>query len=412
MTTIIPIDQGRLWKRHMAMAQIGALPGGGVNRPALSQGDAQARSLLARWAEELGFSVETDPIGNLFVHRPGADDSLPPVLAGSHLDTQPTGGKFDGAFGVLAAFEALQAIHEAGIVTRRPIEVVSWTNEEGSRFQPGCSGSSAFTGAVPLEKHLDAVDRDGISARDALAAVLSTERGMPVRPLGFPIAAFMECHIEQGPRLEEAGLSVGIVTGIQGSRWFAIEVRGDEAHAGTTPRRNRRDALSAAIAMVAALERLMFDEEDKVRFTVGRFEVLPGSPNTIPGRVFFTIDFRHPEASTLKRLGDQVEAVCRAHAGPCAVTITETFHSLPADFDARVIGAMRTAADRLGIPTLDLASGALHDAKFLQDVCPSGMIFVPCEKGISHNEAENAKPEDLAAGTRVLAEALVILANA
>src|SRR5918994_1481499 len=180
MTTLILIDQGRLWKRHMAMAQIGAMPNGGVNRPALSQGDAHARSLLAHWAEELGFSVETDPIGNLFIHRPGTDETLAPVVAGSHLDTQPTGGKFDGAFGVLAAFEALQAIHEAGIPTRHPIEVVSWTNEEGSRFQPGCSGSSAFTGAVPLEKHLDAVDRDGITARDALAAVLSTERGMPV----------------------------------------------------------------------------------------------------------------------------------------------------------------------------------------------------------------------------------------
>ncbi|UEM06400.1 Zn-dependent hydrolase [Skermanella rosea] len=412
MTSIPYIDEARLWKRHMAMAKIGALPGGGVNRPALSPGDAQSRSLLARWAEELGFSVATDPIGNLFVRRPGTDDSLAPVMSGSHLDTQPTGGKFDGAFGVLAAFEALQAIHEAGIVTKRPIEVVSWTNEEGSRFQPGCSGSSAFTGAIPLDRILAAVDRDGIAARDALAAVLASERGMAVRPLGFPVAAYLECHIEQGPRLEEAGIPVGIVTGIQGSRWFAVEVLGDEAHAGTTPRRNRRDALVGAVAMVSALERLMHDEEDRVRFTVGRFEVQPGSPNTIPGRVFFTIDFRHPEASTLKRLGDQVDAVCRAHAGPCAVTIEETFHSLPTEFDQTVVAAMRGAAERLGIRTLDLSSGALHDAKFLQDVCPSGMLFVPCEGGISHNEAENAKPSDLADGTRVLAEALVTLANA
>ncbi|EWY36220.1 hypothetical protein N825_29290 [Skermanella stibiiresistens SB22] len=412
MTRIPYIDEARLWKRHMAMAKIGALPGGGVNRPALSPGDAQSRSLLARWGDELGFSVATDPIGNLFLRRAGTDDSLPPVISGSHLDTQPTGGKFDGAFGVLAAFEALQAIHEAGVVTKRPIEVVSWTNEEGSRFQPGCSGSAAFTGAVPLDQILQAVDRDGISARDALAAVLASERGMPVRPLGFPVAAYLECHIEQGPRLEDAGVPVGIVTGMQGSRWFAVEILGDEAHAGTTPRRNRRDALTAAIAMVSALERLMFDEEDLVRFTVGRFEVQPGSPNTIPGRVFFTIDFRHPEASTLKRLGDQVDAVCRAHANPCTVTIIETFNSQPAEFDPAVIAAMRGAAERLAIPTMDLSSGALHDAKFLQDVCPSGMIFVPCERGISHNEAENAKPADLAAGARVLAEALVTLANA
>jgi N-carbamoyl-L-amino-acid hydrolase len=405
------VDKARLWQRHMDMAAIGALPRGGVNRPALSADDGRARRQLVDWAVGLGFTAATDPIGNLFIRRAGRRDDSAPVLTGSHLDTQPTGGKFDGAFGVLAGLEALQALNDAGIETERPIELVAWTNEEGSRFQPGCAGSSVFAGAMTLDQALAVVDRDGRSVRDALAVLRAGEPDIPERPLGFPVAAYLEAHIEQGPRLEAAGIPVGIVTAIQGSRWFTVEVTGEEAHAGTTPHRNRRDALAAAIAMIAALERLMYDDEDQVRFTVGRMEVHPGSPNTIPGRVLFTIDFRHPEALTLKRLGDQVEAVCRAHAGACTVTVAETFHSQPVEFAPELTAALRLSAERLGIPIRNLPSGALHDAKFLGEVCPSAMIFVPCERGISHNEAENAHPTDLAAATRVLAETLVTLAG-
>ncbi|HSK42065.1 MAG TPA: Zn-dependent hydrolase [Arenibaculum sp.] len=405
------IDEARLWARHMEMATYGALPHGGVNRQALSPEEGRARRRLTDWARASGFTVSGDAAGNLFVRREGRSAGKAPVVTGSHLDSQPTGGKFDGAYGVLAGFEVLQAMNDAGIETDRPIEVVSWLNEEGSRFQPGCFGSMVFAGRMDLDRALSACDRDGVVAREALAAIHAGESDIPMRPLGFPVHAYIEAHIEQGPLLEEAGVPVGVVTGIQGTRWFAVEVSGEEAHAGTMPHRYRKDALVSALAMVSALQRLMADERDIVRFTVGRFEVSPGSPNTVPGRVFFTVDFRHPDAHTLKRLGDQVEAVCRAHAGPCTVGVEETFHSLPCAFDAGVVAAVREAAGGLGIPTLELPSGANHDAKFLAEVCPAGMIFVPCERGISHNEAEMAKPADLAAGARVLAEALVRLAG-
>lgn len=405
------VDEHRLWSRHMEMARHGALGRGGVDRQALSAEDGAARHQLAGWARALGFRVFTDVVGNLFVRREGLEPGLEPVLTGSHLDTQPTGGKFDGAYGVLAGLEVLEAMNDAGIATRRPIEVVAWTNEEGSRFQPGCLGSSVFAGHRSVDSALAVRDRDGISVGDALAAIRAGEPDMPTRPVGFAVHAYVEAHIEQGPVLETAGTPVGIVTGIQGTRWFAIEVLGEEAHAGTMPRRHRKDAFAAAVAMVGALDRLMHDEDDVVRFTIGRFEVSPGSPNTVPGRVFFTIDFRHPDAHTLKRLGDQVQAVCRAHAGPCSVGIEETFHSLPCAFDSMVVDTVRAAVRDLGIAAMELPSGANHDARFLAGICPTAMIFVPCERGVSHNEAENASPPDLAAGARILAETLVRLAD-
>lgn len=410
-TAAAAVDEARLWARHMDMARFGALPRGGVNRQALSPEEGQARRRLAEWAGARGFAVSTDAAGNLFVRREGRDPSLAPVLAGSHLDSQPTGGKFDGAFGVLAAFEALEALEEAGVETERAVEAVSWTNEEGSRFQPGCLGSGAFAGSMALDRALDATDRNGVAARAALEAMLAAEPDFARRPLGFPVHAYLEAHIEQGPVLERAGLPVGVVTGIQGARWFAVEVTGEEAHAGTMPLSLRKDALVAATGMLGALRELMRDPEDVVRFTVGRFEVFPGAPNTVPGRVFFTIDFRHPDAATLARLGDRVEATCRERAGGCAVAVTETFHSLPCTFDPKAVGAVRRAVQGLGLRSMELPSGATHDAKFIAAVCPAAMVFVPCERGISHNEAENASPADLAAGTRVLAEALVELAN-
>ncbi|HZH26013.1 MAG TPA: M20 family metallo-hydrolase [Azospirillaceae bacterium] len=411
MSVADAVNTGRLWRRHMDMAQIGALPNGGVNRPALSPLDAAARLKLVEWGRALGLSAAQDPIGNLFLRRPGRLSRAPVVLTGSHLDTQPKGGKFDGAYGVLAGLEALQAMDDAGVETRRPIELVAWTNEEGARFQPGCAGSAAFAGLVPLERLLAAVDRDGVVVRDALATVLASQPDLPIRALGQPVHAYLEAHIEQGPRLEREGCAIGVVTAIQGARWFAVEVTGEEAHAGTTPEVSRRDALVAALEMVAALRRVMHDPDDAVRFTVGRFDVRPGAPNTIPGQVFFTIDFRHPDAATLGRLGDQVEEVCRRHAGPCAVTVVETDTSPPVVFDAGVMDRIRAAAVRLGLPSLDMPSGAGHDARSLAALCPTGMIFVPCERGISHNEAESAAPEDLAAGAKVLAEVLVELAE-
>ncbi len=405
------IDETRLWQRHMAMARFGARADGGVDRQALSAEDIAARRQLIAWAEARGFACAVDPIGNLFVRRAGSARDLPPVLTGSHLDSQPTGGKFDGTYGVLAGLEALEALEDLKIATRRPIEAVAWTNEEGSRFQPGAMGSAAFVGRVQLDALRAAVDRAGVRLGDALDQTLTATPGVARRALGFPVAAYVESHIEQGPLLEAEGKVIGAVTGIQGSRWFAVEVVGEEAHAGTTPLKARKDALKAATAMVAALEELMADDADVVRFTVGRFEVSPNSPNTVPGRVFFTVDFRHPDPMVLRRLGDRIAATCRDHARGCAVTVTPTFDAPPTHFAPQVVALVSAAAARLGLPHRDIFSGAFHDAKFLAEVAPTGMIFVPCARGISHNPAESAQPAHLAAGARVLAEVLAELAD-
>lgn len=406
------IDQDRLWRRHVDMAKIGGTPKGGVNRQALSPEDAGARRLLCRWAAERGYSVFVDDVGNLFVRRPGTDNAAAPVMSGSHMDSQPTGGRFDGMYGVLAAFEALEAMDDAGLRTTRPIEAVAWTNEEGSRFQPGTMGSAIFVGAKKLADVLDIVDTAGVRVGDALRETLAATPAAVHRPFGMAVAGYVEAHIEQGPRLELAHKPIGVVTGIQGSRWFTVEIRGEEAHAGTTPLAARKDALRSAVAMVDRLQELMRDPTDTVRFTVGRFEVAPGSPNTVPGHVLFTIDFRHPEEAVLARLGDQVEPICRELAGACEVTVVETARNPPTWFDRRVVDLVADAADRLKMPHMELFSGAGHDARYLAPICPSGMVFVPCARGISHNEAEDADPADLASGARVLAAVLHQLANA
>jgi N-carbamoyl-L-amino-acid hydrolase len=411
MSLASAVNGDRLWRRHMELAQIGATARGGVNRQALSPEDGKARARLLGWAQARGFFAGVDPIGNLFLRRPGTEEEAAPILTGSHLDTQPTGGKFDGIYGVLAGLEALEAMSDYGLATRRPIDLVVWTNEEGSRFPPTTMGSAVFVGALPLDRALSTKDAAGISVRDALAQTLAAAPVEGRRPLGFPIAAYVEAHIEQGPILEANHKVIGAVTAIQGLRWFSIEVEGQAAHAGTTPRRRRRDALSAAVAMVTALEQLMRDDADTVRFTVGRFEVAPNSPNTVPARTFFTVDFRHPDAATLARLGDQVAVVCRANAKGCAVRVDETIRSEPVTFSPRVVSSVAAAARRLGSAHMEIVSGATHDAKFMAQRCPAGMIFIPCRDGASHCEEEEARPDHMAAGARVLAEVLFELAN-
>ncbi len=405
------VNEQRLWQRHMEMAKIGETPKGGVNRQALTPEDVRARALLADWAAELGFEFAMDEIGNMFVHRQGTERDAAPVMTGSHIDTQPSGGRFDGIYGVLAGLEALQAVEDAGLATRRPLEAVVWTNEEGSRFMPGCMGSSVFAEPGLLEQMLCSEDMDGVTVTKALTELGVAMPAVRARPLGGEVAAFIEAHIEQGPELEATNNTIGVVTGIQGTRRFLIEVHGEDAHAGTTPRKRRKDALSAAVAMVAGLERLMYDEHDTVRFTVGRFVVSPNAPSVVPGHVAFTIDFRQPEQEVLTRLGDQVEAVCRENTKACAVKVSETSRTEPTKFEGPVPDTIFSVAKRLGVPHMHIFSGASHDAQNLFKVCPTGMIFVPCEKGISHNEAENATPYDLATGARVLAEVMVEIAN-
>ncbi|MBM3599616.1 MAG: M20 family metallo-hydrolase [Alphaproteobacteria bacterium] len=406
------VDESRLWQRHMDMARLGATPKGGVRRLALDDNDNKARALLVEWGKPRGFTAALDPIGNLFIRRSGSEATAAPVLSGSHTDTQPSGGRFDGIYGVLAAFEALEAIDAAGIVTRRPIEAAVWTCEEGgARFPTGTMGSSAFAGHRSLDLALADEDGAGTTVAEALKSTRSALPGVAERPLGFEVAAFVEAHIEQGPILEAEGKTIGIVTGIQGARRFRIEIDGEDGHAGTMPHRKRRDALKAAVSMIHALEALFDDPNDVVRFTIGRLVIKPDAPAVIPGHAMFTIDFRHPEEKVLARLGDQVAGICAANRRGCEVKVVEYSNTKPILFSGLVPDAIGRAARRQGLSHMAIHSGAGHDAMHLFHVAPTGMIFVPCWRGISHNETEDAKSADLAAGARVLAEVLVDLAN-
>ena len=405
------VDGERLWRRLMALAQFGALPKGGVNRQALSDEEIAARGELVRWGEAIGLKAYTDSAANLFLRLDGADPDLPPVLVGSHIDSQPTGGKFDGAYGVLAALEGVEAIKAAGLQPRRSIEVVAWMNEEGSRFAPGMMGSAVFAGARKLEDILPIKDKAGTTVASALNHVLSSAPQLPQRPPAWVPAAFLEAHIEQGPILEVSGKAVGVVTGIQGKRTFRVEVEGEENHAGTSPRSERRDALVAAVAVLNALHNAMWDAEDVVRFTVGMFTVSPNAPSVVPAHVTFSIDLRHPDPDVLRQLGDMIAPICQEAQQRCRVAVTELLHDPPLVFPDAIRTELSTVARELGVPSMEMSSGAGHDARYLHYICPTGMIFIPCKDGISHNEAESITPQDAAAGARVLAEAMFRLAN-
>ena len=405
------VDQHRLWQRHGEMARIGAIPGNGVNRAAFSKDDIAARKLLISWARARNFIVAMDAIGNLFIRRAGTDPHAAPVMTGSHMDSQPRGGRFDGIYGVLAGLEALEAIDRAGVATRHPVELVAWSNEEGGRFPPCTMGSAVYTGARALGDFLDVKDDEGIALKDALAQTLAATPATEKREPNAPAAAYIEAHIEQGPLLEQEGKTIGVVTGIQGLRWFNIEVIGETAHAGTTPLGRRKDALRETIAAINALHELTRDASDTLRFTIGRMLVTPNSPNSVPSHVMFSVDVRHPEPATIACLGEAIEPTVRKAAQHCSVKVTPTLHDDPCAFDPAVVDCVERAAQTLKLAHRRMASGASHDAMYMARVCPTGMIFVPCEKGISHNEAENARPEDLTAGARVLTAVLLELAN-
>jgi beta-ureidopropionase / N-carbamoyl-L-amino-acid hydrolase len=406
------VSEARLGERLAAMAEIGATGRGGVNRQALTPEEIKARQLFVRWGLELGLEPLIDDMGNLFLRRAGSGGDAAPVVAGSHLDSQPTGGRFDGTYGVLAALEAVQALDGLGIKTAAPVEVAAWTNEEGARFSPGCLGSKVFADPGRLPDLLAVKDLGGVSVADALAAARRAVPEARRRPLGVPVKAYIEAHIEQGPVLEAQGKTIGVVTGIAGRRHFRVEVKGEEAHAGTTPPSRRRDALAAALRMIAGLERVMADPSETVRFTVGRLVVSPNAPSVVPGAVLFTVDFRHPEESAWRRLGDQVPEICKANAGRCAVTVTEISTTRPIAFTGVVRDTIEAVTRRLELSWMPILSGAGHDAENLALLCPTGMLFVPCERGISHNESENAALADLTAGTRVLGAVIAEIAGA
>lgn len=419
-TTIAPnavaaVSEARQWDRLMQMARLGAFRGQdgaeGVNRACLTPLDREARRLLIGWGAAIGLAPAVDALGNLFLRAEGTEPGLAPVLAGSHMDSQPAGGRFDGIWGVVAALEAVQALREAGVATRRPIEVVAWTNEEGGRFAPGCMGSMAYAGHSAPDTWDAVTDSQGVTFGDALREHLAAEADLPRRALGGAPHAYVEAHIEQGPQLEAAGLDIGIVTGIQGSRWFLVELLGASAHAGTAPVSMRRDAVQDMVRAITALNALMADPADVVRFTVAKIEVEPNSSNSVAERVRFTIDFRHPEAAVLLGRGDAIEATIRDAVKHCAVTVTERFHALPVEFHPAVTGAVERAAAAQGLGAVRMPSGAFHDAQFMVPLCPSGMIFIPSLRGVSHNPAEYSSPKQLAKGTRVLAQVLAELAR-
>jgi N-carbamoyl-L-amino-acid hydrolase len=353
-----------------------------------------------------------DDFGNIFVRREGTERNLDPVVSGSHSDTQPNGGRFDGIYGVLAAFEALEAIDDAGIATRRPIEAVIWTAEEAdAQFGVGCLGSQAYADPSKLAKLMEIRDNQNVPVKKALAELMANHASVGHRAFKSPIAYYVEAHIEQGPELEARDKTIGIVTAIQGHRSFKVRVTGEPGHAGNTPERLRKDALVAAMEVFSELRKVFNDPSDVVRFTVGEMDVVPNAMAVIPGSVTFTIDFRHPDPETLRSLGDRITVVARENAGKCDVTVSELRHSSPVVFKGPVPEAILKAVESLDYSYMALPSGAGHDARYIAELAPTGMIFIPCWRGISHNEAENAKLSDMVAGTRVLANTLVELAN-
>lgn len=405
-------DATRLLARLRTLARIGARPEGGVNRQAFTDGDIAARKLMLDWAAEIGLAPSTDAAGNLFLRlsAPGLDDR-PPVLSGSHLDTQPAGGWLDGAYGVVAAVEALQRIRESGVALARPLEAVAWVNEEGCRFHPGLMGSTAFAGKGDIAAWSAQADDAGVTLADALAALKASSPDVSSRVPGRDLFAVVEAHIEQGPILESESATIGAVDAVQGLYWLQVTVDGMAGHAGTAPLAGRRDALLAAARMIAALSVALHDPDDVTRFTVGRIVAHPNSPNTVADRVTFTIDLRHPDLAELARCRRTIEDVCRAEAGPCGHRIAVSEHLEPVRFDAAVVAAVAAAARDLGHVPRPMVSGATHDAAVLAAIAPTAMIFVPCEEGLSHHPAENASDQVLAAGADVLATVLARLAS-
>jgi beta-ureidopropionase / N-carbamoyl-L-amino-acid hydrolase len=400
------INSERLWQSLMELAQLGATVKGGVCRLALTDLDRQARDLFVRWCEDAGCTVTVDGVGNIFARRPGCNAALPPVMTGSHIDTQPTGGKFDGCFGVLAGVEVLRTLNDLGVQTEAPLEVVVWTNEEGSRFAPCMMGSGVFAEKFTLEETLAKRDAEGISVGEALNAI---GYAGPRAVTGHAVGAYFEAHIEQGPILEDQGKTIGVVLGALGQKWFDLTLKGVEAHAGPTPMHLRKDALVGAAAVVAAVNRVALEHQPHACGTVGCLQAYPGSRNVIPGEVRMTLDFRHLEPARLDSMIEEVrgviDATCAKHGLSFELTPTADFP--PLYFDQGCVEAVRAAAAGLGLSHMDIVSGAGHDAIFLAELGPAGMIFVPCEGGISHNEIENAAPDDLAAGCAVLLRAML-----
>lgn len=408
-TAVLPevrVNGDRLWQSLMELAKIGATQKGGVCRLTLTDLDRQGRDLVIGWAREAGLSVTIDKIGNVFMRRAGKNNALPPIMTGSHIDTQPTGGKFDGNFGVLAGLEVIRTLNDYDIETEAPVELAFWTNEEGSRFVPVMMGSGVFANIFSLEHAYAATDIEGKTVRDELEKIgyIGTET-----PGDHPIGAYFESHIEQGPILEDEGITIGVVQAVLGIRWYDCVVTGMEAHAGPTPMALRKDAMQVAAKIMQEVVAIAHRFGPHGRGTVGMVQVFPNSRNVIPGQVKFSIDFRNMTDA----LVDEMDAAIRAFAKQTeaetgltiAIQLVSDYPAVPFHPDCK--DAVRRAADKLGYSNMDIVSGAGHDAVYMAGLAPTGMIFIPCKDGISHNEIEDTLPEQVTAGANVLLHAML-----
>jgi N-carbamoyl-L-amino-acid hydrolase len=392
------INGKRLWDSLMEMAQFGATEKGGCNRLAATELDGQARDLFISWCKACGCEISIDCIGNIFARRNGLNNELPAVATGSHLDTQPTGGKFDGVFGVLAGVEVLRTLHENDIQTEAPMEFTVWTNEEGSRFQPAMQGSGVYVGRFDVETELNKTDVNGIRLKDELEKI--GYRG-EAEPGSRRFGAFFETHIEQGPILEDQEKTIGVVRLGQGIRWYNVTVKGQESHSGTTPMYLRSDAMVASAQIMAEVEEIAYRFENGLG-TVGFVQVFPNSRNVIPGEVTFSIDLRNPDPDVLAQMDTALTDFCESLAKErqLEIDVDNFWYFAPVKFSAS--DDVKKAAVALGYSHMDIYAGAGHDACYMADIVPTGMIFTPCENGISHNEIENTSPQECEAGANVL----------
>jgi N-carbamoyl-L-amino-acid hydrolase len=400
----VRINGQRLWDSLMEMGKIGGTPKGGCKRLTLTDVDKQGRELFRAWCEQAGCSLKIDEMGNMFAHRAGVEDDLPPVVLGSHLDTQPTGGKFDGVLGVLGALEVVRSLNDLKIKTRYPIEVANWTNEEGSRFAPAMISSGVFAGVYTKEFAYSRLDPDGKKLGDELARI-GFKGSEPVG--GRPVHAYFELHIEQGPILEDEGYDVGIVTHGQGQRWYELKLTGFESHAGSTPMPVRKDALLGAARVVELVNAIGLSKAPLGVSTCGMINAYPNSRNVIPGEVFLACEFRHPIDATLSEMDAALHEGVKAIADKIGLTydLKQVFYYAPVPFDAECIAAVRRAAQRFGYSHRDIVAGAGHDACYMARVTPTSMVFTPCVDGVSHNESEDIKLEWSTAGANVLLHA-------
>lgn len=404
------IDPKRLWDSLMDMARFGATPKGGVRRLTLTDIDRQGRDHFRAQCEAAGLAVRVDEIGNMFARRPGRDPARMPVLMGSHLDSQPSGGKFDGALGVIAGLEVMRSLNDLGIATEAPIELVNWTDEEGSRFGHSLMGSGVWAGVYSRDKAYALPDTEGVTVEQALDSI-GYRGAEPARP--FPADAYFELHIEQGPILEKEARQIGIVTGAQAQVWYDAVATGQDSHAGTTPPSARRDALVCAARIIDLVDRMMRARGEDGRGTVGQLHVAPNSRNVVPGEVRFSVEFRHPDGAEIIRIAEEFPREAAAIAAACGIdwTLTELFQIPPQPFDPACVDLVRQATKKLGLSAREIVSGAGHDAVYVARHVPTAMIFTPCKDGLSHNEAESIEPEEAAAGTQVLFEAVLARAN-